>query len=36
VKTRQVFDGFKLSIGDTRGFSPYKNGGVLTQVLLQT
>ena len=31
-KEKKVYEGFKLAIGDTRGFSEYKNGGVLTQV----
>ncbi len=31
-KEKKVYDGFKLAIGDTRGFTEYKNGGVLTQV----
>jgi len=31
-REKKVYDGFKLAIGDTRAFSAYKNGGVLTQV----
>lgn len=33
-KEKKVYDSFKLAIGDTRGFTGYKNGGVLTQVRL--
>lgn len=31
-KEKKVFDGYSLAIGDTRGYSAYQNGGVLTQV----
>lgn len=31
-KEKKVYDGFKVAVGDTRGFTEYKNGGVLTQV----
>lgn len=31
-REKKVYDGFRLAIGDTRAFSEYKNGGVLTQV----
>lgn len=31
-KEKKVFDGYSLAIGDTRNFSAYHNGGVLTQV----
>ena len=31
-RERKVYDGFKVGIGDTRSFTAYKNGGVLTQV----
>jgi ubiquitin-activating enzyme E1 len=31
-KSVKVMDGYKMRIGDTRGFTPYKNGGLLTQV----
>lgn len=31
-REKKVYDGFRLAIGDTRGFSEYKNGGILTQV----
>ena len=34
-KEKKVYDGFKVAIGDTRGFTEYKNGGVLTQVRAQ-
>lgn len=30
--TKQVFDPYRLKIGDTRGYSEYINGGVITQV----
>ncbi|CAM9863550.1 unnamed protein product, partial [Heterosigma akashiwo] len=30
--TKQVFDPFRLKVGDTSRFSEYVNGGVLTQV----
>ena len=33
VRMTKVKDFYKLRIGDTRGYSPYEGGGVLTQVL---
>lgn len=32
VDSRNVFDGYALQIGDTRGLTPYRGGGTLTQV----